>query len=52
MDEQIKVGNLVQYMSRVVLVTKVGSVWIHGIELGENYISKYKISALGGVVSK
>jgi|TARA_B100001094_G_C17390603_1_gene421103 hypothetical protein len=48
----MRVGSLVQYMSRVVLVTKVGSVWIHGIELGEDYVSKYKISALSGVISE
>lgn len=45
-------GNLVRYMSRIVLIIEVGDVWCHGMELGEDYVSKYKVTALGEVVSK
>lgn len=51
-SHEYKVGDLVRYLSRVILITKVGDVWCHGMELGEDYVSKYKVTALGEVVSK
>ena len=52
----MKVGDLVRYMSRVILVVdteeSTGGAWVYGIELGESYVCKYKISALGEVVSE
>ena len=38
----MKVGDLVKYMSRTVLVVDIDEEWVYGIELGEDYISKYK----------
>ena len=39
----MKVGDLVRYLSRIVLVTDVSDpVWIEGIELGETEIGRYK----------
>ena len=37
-----EVGDLVKYMSRIVLVIDIGEEWVHGIELGETEIAKYK----------
>ncbi len=39
----IQVGDLVRYMSRIVLVIDTSDdVWIEGIELGETEIGRYK----------
>ncbi len=38
----MKVGDMVKYMSRTVLVVDIDEEWVYGIELGEDYISKYK----------
>ena len=42
----MKVGDLVKYMSRVVLIIDIDEEWVHGIELGESCIAKYKAHAL------
>ena len=51
----MKVGDLVRYMSRIVLIVdteeSTGGPWVYGIELGETGVAKYKRSALGEVVS-
>lgn len=39
----MKAGDLVRYMSRVVLVIDVkDDQWVHGLELGETEVAKYK----------
>ncbi len=38
----MKVGDLVKYMSRTVLVIDIDEEWVYGIELGETHIGKYK----------
>ena len=38
----MSVGDLVKYMSRTVLVVDIDEEWVYGIELGEDYIAKYK----------
>ena len=38
----MKVGDLVKYMSRTVLVVHIDEEWVHGIELGESEVAKYK----------
>ena len=52
----MKVGDLVKYMSRVVLIVdtkeSTGGPWVYGIELGETEVAKYKRHALGEVISK
>jgi|TARA_B100000131_G_scaffold148201_1_gene144004 hypothetical protein len=45
----VKVGDLVKYMSRTVLIVDIDEEWIHGIELGEDYIAKYKSFALESI---
>ena len=35
-------GDLVKYMSRTVLIVDIDKEWVYGIELGEDYIAKYK----------
>ena len=42
----MKVGDLVKYMSRTVLVIDIDKDWVHGIELGEKLVGKYKSHAL------
>lgn len=42
----MKVGDLVKYMSRTVLVVDVDEEWVYGIELGESHIAKYKAHVL------
>ena len=42
----MKVGDLVKYMSRTVLVIDIDEDWVHGIELGEKTVGKYKSHAL------
>jgi hypothetical protein len=52
----MKIGDLVKYMSRVILIVDTdeltGGPWAYGIELGESSVGKYKISALGKVISE
>ena len=39
----MKVGDLVRYMSRIILVTGIkDSWWIEGLELGETTVGLYK----------
>ena len=38
----MKVGDLVKYMSRIVLVIEIGEDWVWGLELGETEIAKYR----------
>ena len=38
----MKVGDIVKYMSRMVLVVDIDDEWVYGMELGENQIAKYK----------
>jgi hypothetical protein len=48
----VKVGDLVKYMSRIVLIVDIcpndaaGNKWIFGIECGETEIGKYRQSVL------
>ena len=42
----MKVGDLVKYMSRTVLIVDIDEEWEYGIELGESHIGKYKHHAL------
>ena len=42
----MKVGDLVKYMSRTVLVVDIDEEWVHGIELGESHVAKYKAHVL------
>ena len=39
-------GDLVKYMSRVVLIIDIDEEWVYGIELGESCIAKYKSHVL------
>lgn len=52
----MKSGDLVRYMSRIVLIIYPGlggpNDWVYGIELGETNIAKYKQHALGAVISE
>ena len=42
----MKIGDLVKYMSRVILIIDIDEVWAHGVELGETDIAKYKLHCL------
>ena len=42
----MKVGDLVKYMSRTVLITDIDEEWVYGIELGESHVGKYKSHVL------
>ena len=42
----MKVGDLVKYMSRIVLVIDIDEEWVYGVELGESHVGKYKPHAL------
>lgn len=42
----MKAGDLVKYMSRIVLVFDIDEEWVYGIELGESRIAKYKAHVL------
>ena len=37
----MKLGDLVKYMSRIVLIVDIDEEWVYGIELGETVIAKY-----------
>ena len=38
----MEVGDLVKYLSRTVLIVDIDEDWVYGIELGKDYIAKYK----------
>ena len=38
----MKSGDIVRYMSRLVLIIDIDEEWVYGMELGENHIAKYK----------
>lgn len=38
----MKVGDLVKYMSRTILIIDIDEEWVHGIELGETRAGKYR----------
>ena len=38
----MKVGDLIKYMSRTVLIVDIDEEWVHAIELGETQVGKYK----------
>jgi len=44
----MKVGDLVKYMSRTLLVLEVGDVWVHAFEVGygEIDVGRYRRSVL------
>ena len=46
---KIKTGDLVKYMSRVVLIIDIDEEWVHGIELGEDHVAKYKQHVLKAI---
>ena len=48
----IKPGDLVKYMSRIVLVVEIDDEWVHGIELGENTVGKYSHKVVKGFNQK
>lgn len=47
----MKVGDLVKFMSRVVLILELGEEWAVGLELGETEPSKYRIKYLGKLLT-
>ncbi len=42
----MKPGDLVKYMSRMVLIIDIDEEWVYGMELGESNIAKYKAHVL------
>jgi len=44
----VKVGDLVKYMSRIVLITDFDEDWVYGIELDDDRVEvgKYKLHVL------
>ena len=42
----MKIGDLVKYMSRTIFIIDIDEEWVHGIELGESHVAKYKPHAL------
>ena len=46
----MKLGDLVKYMSRIVLIVDIDEEWVYGIELGETEIAKYKAHDLKAIV--
>ncbi|MEC7116945.1 MAG: hypothetical protein VXW71_02030 [Actinomycetota bacterium] len=42
----MKVGNLVKYMSRTLLIVDIDEEWVYGVELGESHVGKYKAHVL------
>ena len=38
----MKIGDMVKYMSRTVLVIDIDEEWVYGIEIGESHVAKYK----------
>lgn len=46
----MKLGDLVKYMSRIVLIVDIDEEWVYGIELGETEIAKYKAHVLKAIV--
>ena len=48
-EYKVKVGDLVKYMSRTVLVVDIDDDWVYGLEAGESSVAKYKAHALYGI---
>ena len=46
----MKVGDMVKYMSRTVLIVDIDEEWVYGIELGESHVAKYKSHVLKAIV--
>lgn len=42
----MKIGDMVKYMSRTVLVIDIDEEWVYGIEIGESHVAKYKAHVL------
>jgi len=40
----MEVGDLVKFMSRTLLVIDIDETWVHGVELGESIVGKYRKS--------
>lgn len=38
----LNIGDLAKYMSRTILIVDIDDEWVHGLELGENEVAKYK----------
>lgn len=49
-----QVGELVKYMSRIVLIVDTGieGPWVYGIELGETEVGRYKRHALREILNE
>ena len=45
----MKVGDLVKYMSRTLLVLEIGDIWVYAIECGETDIGQYRRSVLEAI---
>ena len=50
----VRVGDLVKYMSRIVLITNFDEEWVYGIELDNDYaeVAKYKHHVLKELISE
>ena len=50
----MKIGDLVKYMSRIVLITNFDEEWVYGIELDNDYaeVAKYKHHVLKELISE
>jgi hypothetical protein len=42
----MKIGDLIKYMSRTVLIVDIDDEWVYGLEFGETEIGKYRRSYL------
>ena len=42
----MKIGDIVKYLSRQVLVVDMDDDWVYGVELGETQVGKYRKSYL------
>ena len=46
----VEIGDLAKYMSRIILIVDIDDEWVHGIELGETHVAKYKHHVLKAIV--
>ncbi len=46
----MKVGDLVKYMSRTILIIDIDEEWVYGIELGETSVGKYRSRYVRAIV--
>ncbi len=46
----MKVGDLVKYMSRTILIIDIDEEWVYGIELGETSGGKYRSRYVRAIV--